>query len=80
MTILCTVQHRAVITYAHYKSRKFNNQVNDSPFKFHASAEMAAVTDHDIDLSHKEYCNSEEISKDPDKPHAMQSSSSLIQI
>ena len=69
--LLCTFQHRAVITYAHYKSRKFNSQENDSPLKFHASAKKATVTDHDVDLSHKEYCNSEEISKDPDKPHAM---------
>ena len=52
--------HRAVITYAHYKSRKFNNQENES-------AEVATVTDHDVTLPHKEHCNSEEVCKDPDK-------------
>ena len=64
---VCTIQHRAIITYAHYKSRKFNNQENDTPFNFHKSAEITTVTDHDIALPHKEHCNPEEVCKDPDK-------------
>ena len=57
------VQHRAIVTCAFYKSRKFNDQESATPFNFHRSAKMPTVTDHDVALPY----NSEEICKDRDK-------------
>ena len=49
------VQHRAIVTCAFYKSRKFNDQESATPFNFHRSAKMPTVTDHDVALPYKEH-------------------------